>query len=536
MTPLHTRLSSRLWGLAILFLSLSGFATSSADLQALDAALERKASFEAVKQARIDSLLACLSDSPDTYALYAALFDEYKSYNYDTALIYVNKMYDEALLLQDGRKRLHAELSRGFALLSAGLFKESADVFEDIAPYHHQMDSATRIQYDITYARLLFDMADYAGGPQSAKYNSDGIRHMEDAISIISPLDTVTYWYCMATIDLHLGEYQRSIQRFTTSMLGSKCTTHERAIGLSSIAYQKLALGYYDEAQHYNILAAIADIESCTKEAVALRIVAKVLYDEGQTDLAERYIRIALDDAQRYNARHRQLEISQILPIIEDHQVLAERRQNVRIRLLSGVVVVLLLICLVTLLLLRRRQRALLSARRTIEQINDSLLVANKVKEEILGSLLCSQSEYLSEVERYQQQVKRYAQSRQYDGLLTVPKLVDAKRQRNLFYNRLDEMLLSVFPSFVDDFNALLRPDERMLLKQGELLNTELRIFALMRLGIIHNEVIAQVLDYSVNTIYTYKTRVKNRSDLSSDAFHAAVMAIPSFRSTPKQP
>ena len=91
-------------------------------------------------------------------------------------------------------------------------------------------------------------------------------------------------------------------------------------------------------------------------------------------------------------------------------------------------------------------------------------------------------------------------------------------------------MFLKIFPNFVSQFNQLLRENEQIVLKEGELLNTDLRIFALMRLGITHNEVIAQILDYSVNTIYTYKTKIKNRSDLSNDCFMEAVMQISSYK------
>lgn len=515
---------------AVLLSSIAVWATKPEDLAALDAALARKTAYDAAKQARIDSLIRSLPDAEEAYDVYSSLFDEYKSYNYDTALFYVNKMLDEAWRMQDKSKQLHAEIQKGFVYLSAGLFKESADVFEALHPQASQMDSVLRIQYDVTYARLLFDMADYTNGPQSADYEAAGVALMQDAANRMSPSDTAAYWYCLATIDIRHHNFRRSIQRFLMSIEGTDCTEHDKAIAYSSMAYEYLLLDEWEEAQHYNILAAIADIESSTKEAVALRVVAKFLYEEGDTDNAARYIRIALDDARRYNARHRQLEIGQILPIIEEQQVQAERKQARHILFLSLVVVLLLAVCLVVLFLLYRRHLALRTARQTIEQMNDSLLVANRVKEQLLGSLLCSQTDYLGEVEKYQQQVRRRAQEKKYEDLLTVPRSVDAKRQRDLFYNRLDEMLLSIFPTFVDDFNALLRPEEKIELKSGELLNTELRIFALMRLGITHNEVIAQVLDYSVNTIYTYKTRIKNKSDLPNDAFMDAVMRIPSFR------
>ena len=166
--------------------------------------------------------------------------------------------------------------------------------------------------------------------------------------------------------------------------------------------------------------------------------------------------------------------------------------------------------------------------------MNNRLLVANRLKEEYIGTALCWQSQYLGEMERYQQMVRKRIQEKRYDDLLTIPKNADAHRQRTEFYKRFDEMFLGIFPTFVHDFNALLRPEEQIVLRPNELLNTELRIFALLRLGVTHNEVIAQVLDYNITTIYTYKTKVKARSPLSTDEFFRQLMLIPSFAVQPK--
>ena len=114
-------------------------------------------------------------------------------------------------------------------------------------------------------------------------------------------------------------------------------------------------------------------------------------------------------------------------------------------------------------------------------------------------------------------------------GLTTIPKAADARQQRLVIDRQIDTIFISLYPTFVEDFNRLLRPEEQIVLKKDELLNAQLRIFALIRLGISHNEIIAQILDYSVNTVYSYKTRVIASSDLSPEAFYTALMHIPSF-------
>ena len=112
---------------------------------------------------------------------------------------------------------------------------------------------------------------------------------------------------------------------------------------------------------------------------------------------------------------------------------------------------------------------------------------------------------------------------------MSIPKRADARLQRTQLDRQLDTMLLNLYPTFVEDINALLRSAEPIVLKKDELLNAQLRIFALIRLGITQNEVIAEILDYSINTVYSYKTRVIAQSDLSPEAFYAALMQIPSF-------
>ena len=107
-----------------------------------------------------------------------------------------------------------------------------------------------------------------------------------------------------------------------------------------------------------------------------------------------------------------------------------------------------------------------------------------------------------------------------------IPQYADVRTLRNDFYRRFDTIFLHIFPNFIPRFNALLSPDKQITPKNGELLNAELRIFALIRLGINDSNQIAILLDYSINTIYTYKTKVKNASPLSNDDFHQQLMQI----------
>ena len=326
-----------------------------------------------------------------------------------------------------------------------------------------------------------------------------------------------------------MNDYPRAIEQFKLALACSSITEHEKAIAYSSIAHAYTLQGETDLADSYLIQAAISDLRSSTKEAVALALVAQRLYQEGDLQRAAGYIRQAMDDAEYYNARHRQLSVGRIMPIIEQEQVQTLEHTNHLIAFQSTLLYILLAALIITLIILANRMRAIRKAKNTIQTMNDKLIEANRIKEEYIGTSCCSMSDLLTRLERYERFVRRKAQEKRTDELVVIPNYIDAHNCRRDFYKQFDQSFLHIFPNFVRDFNALLREGEQLTVKGNELLSTELRIFALIRLGITDNEQISKVLDYSINTIYTYKTRVRNRSDLDNEAFFRAVMNIQSL-------
>lgn len=502
------------------------------DIQRLDMVLDQRAYYDLCKRQRIDSLTLLLDTAKTPYTIYKCLYEEYKSFNYDTALVFTQNMHEEALLMQQPALLAEADLSRAFVYLSGGLFKEAYDLLSHLESTLHATPCTlhhTHLYY-ITYARLLYDMADYAGGEMFDTYNKRANSYMQQIIDQSSQADSMYYHYPLASILLRQGNHRKSIAHFQEALMDSRCSIHDQAIFYSSIAYLYRQLGDDHMAFQYYVDAAIADIQSSTYETVALRMIAEMLYQQGEIDLANKYIHIAMHDAQRYHARHRQVSISQLLPIIEQQHTQVLKRHNNLAFIFLSISIFLLISLAVFIILIVRRTRKLHSARLTINDINQNLLIANTVKEELLSNILVGQSQYINAVEQYQASIKEAVVKRQLSQLMTIPKNADAKLQRQTLNRRRDEMLLKIFPTFVEDFNSLLREDQRFVLKENELLNTQLRIFALIRLGIVHNEVIAEILDYSINTIYTYKTRTINRSHLSPEEFYHQLMKISSFK------
>lgn len=500
------------------------------DLKALDNALASRPVIESQKRVKIDSLYQAAAISNMAYDAYYWLYKEYRSYNYDTALIYVDFMERVAAPGQ----LPEVELCRAFVYLSGGLFKEASDILSSWRERHMDVvDRKLLFTYRTMYARLQWDMADNAGGKIGEHYNKIGLETNDQIIQSLSTQDTVYYWYALAITDLREGNYARSIARCKVSLEASPASIHEQAVTASTLAYLYRLTNEPEKALHYYIEAAICDILSSTYETVALRNVAELLFEAGETDLADRYIHIAMHDAQRYHARHRQVDIAQSLPIIEEKMMSRIRSQQYMTFILLIVVAVLLLIGIIGIIILVRQNRALTNAQETIDRMNGSLTEANKLKEQLLGTLLSSRSKYINAVKQYQQDVKQHAAYRQWNALFSIPKDADARIQRVVLDHQIDTIFLSIYPTFIEDFNSLLRPEEQFVLKKDELLNTQLRIFALIRLGITHNEVIAEILDYSINTVYSYKTRVIASSKMKADEFYSSLMQIPSFSSTP---
>lgn len=497
----------------------------SSDILLLDKALDLRPEYEGIKRVRIDSLMQALYLSDDPYYIYKNIYEEYKSYNYDTALIYVRLMQEEARKKGDEKFMVDACIAKAFVYLSGGLFKEAYDI---LAPMESVYTNLPNLYY-MTYARLLWDMADYAGGEKTIEYNAQARLYVEQIINRCSPADSAQYWYPMAAIDLRTGNYVQSIARMQEVLKDTGCSDHDYAIYESSLAFLYYQIGDVDKALHHYIRAAIYDIQSCTNETVALRMVAEMLFQRGEVDLSEQYIRIAMNDAKRYHARHRQVSISQILPIIEQQQnANYQQQRRIAIMLLVVAIILLIMFC-IAMIVTMHRNKTINAARTTIQTMNQNLIVANKLKESMLSTLLAGNSRYLASVEQYQQRVKEYATQRRYSDLMNVPKNVDAHLRRVNMNHQLDQTLLELYPNFVDAFNKLLRPEERFELKKNELMNTPMRIFALIRLGITHHDTIAEILNCSINTVYTYKTKTILRSDLSADEFYEALMQISAF-------
>jgi len=514
----------------LIFFSLFECFSQKNKLDSLDYYISQIENYDSQKEKHINEIkkkLNSTNDKNQLYTFYLKLFNEYSSYIYDSAYVYVKKLIDISNDLNDNEKIISSKIKLGFCYLSSGLFKEAFDVFNSINV--GQCSNSTKIDYYLNKSRLYYDLADYNNNLEFRHLYIKNGNNLIDSAIVLLPYNSSQYWATLGLKFMKSNKYSDAIIAFKRMIDLKDYSEHDLAIATSSIAYILSLQGNKTAAKDYLIQAAISDIKSSIKETVAIRNLAQILFEEGDIDHAINYIRQALNDALFYNARHRQLEIGNILPIIENEKIniIEEQRNKLTIFLIS--ISVLSLLLLVALFVIWKSFKRLSLAKQIIQETNDKLIEANKIKNEYIGYFFTQNAEYIAKLGSFQRWIINKVNTKQYADIKNFPKQINVEKEREALFERFDKIFLNLFPNFVEEFNKLLKPEEQIHLQKDELLNPEMRIYALIRLGIDDNEKIAHFLDYSINTIYAYKTKVKNKTLYSSKEFKQKILEIKSY-------
>lgn len=510
-------------------------------LNELDNYIGKRDYYINIRESKIDSLqklVVAVKNESDRFTLYSALFDEYKSYKYDSAYVYANKSLGIALDINDENKIMEAKRYIAFCYLSSGLFKEAYDIMHTIDPTNAPIE--IKQDYYSLLARLHYDMADYSYGELfSTEYINKGIQYCDSAITHLH-IESAQVWHVIGLKRMQQRNFPAAIDAFRTLIHLPNIDDHLYAIATSSMGYMYSELGDSERAIYYLSQAAIGDIKSATKETVALQNLAGIIYEKGDVNRANRYIRIAMEDANFYNARHRKMQISAILPIVEKERMKMVESQRNSLMIFGAVVSLLFVLLLVATIIIYKQVKRLRRARHTISDQNKTLklanfklMEANEIKDEYIVQSLYAKSEYLDRLESLYKTINRKLKVRQYDDIHSYVNESDLKKERETMYSSFDQTFLKLFPHFIEEYNKLFKPEDIISTDPAKGLTPELRIFALIRLGIHENERIAKFLDYSVNTINTYKTKVKNKSIIPNEQFEQKIMEIKTVRTTP---
>lgn len=524
--------------MVLLLSALDGLPNSNSDslILLLTEAIENRDVSVQSRLKRINTLKIALSSMKGAplerqFDIYNALYHEYKTFIYDSAFEYAHKLIQTSYNLQDKSRIGYARVKLGFILVSSGMFKETFDSLA-LAPVRYMADS-TKVQYYTVMARAYYDLGTF-NNDNYYQYIYAGLanQYMDSARNQSDP-DSYDYLYLSGLQNLKNQNLQEAMSYLNQVLNRFSLTPQQRAVNCHNLSYIYNSLGDTEKAIEYMVYAALADLQVATKETAAMYTLAKLLHEQGDTKNAYIFIEQAMDDALYYGARQRKVEIGSLLPVIAAQRLNSAEEQRklwftyaAAVTVLSVLVFVFVIVIVKQLKKLKAAEFRIMEANDRLQEINHTLREANAIKEEYIGYYFNINSEYINKIEEFKRSVDHKLVNRKFDDIKFIVNNIDLKREREALYFSFDKVFLKLFPDFVTLFNSFFEEKDRITLKDHQLLNTELRIFALIRMGISDTEKIAKILNYSVNTIYAYKTRVKSKSRIPNEEFERRIMEI----------
>lgn len=511
-------------------------------LTELNQALTHQQEYDGQRRNRIAALTAefASADVSDDakFDLGLRIYEEYKAFKYDSAFVYCQKITRLAEQLGSPEKKEVAKLKLAFVLLSSGLFKETFETIDRINP--QRLPATEKLNFYFLKARAYSDLGDFnQDDTYRPAYYAQALAYADTALQFCRPNSfdclSVQGFRAQKKNDLRVGvAIYDQVRRLP------HLTPHQLAVSASTTAYVYELAGQPDKAFELLLVAAIADVKTATKETVAIFRLSDYCYRQGDLKNAYAFIKQAREEATFYKARQRQVEISHISSVIEGQKIniIENQRKSLQayailVTLLAVGVIGFAFVSFKQLRKLRKAGRLIFATNRELRerngelrQLNSGLNEANKIKEEYIGYYFHNNSQYIDKIETLKKKLDALLDTKQYAGVQKLVGGLNIKNERHELLKGFDTVFLRLFPHFIPQFNALFRAEDRIALPEDHLLTTELRIFALIRLGISDSEQISRMLGYSINTIYTYKTRVKNRSFVPNEEFEARVQAI----------
>ncbi|MCL1937615.1 MAG: DUF6377 domain-containing protein [Candidatus Azobacteroides sp.] len=532
-----------------------GCATQAANvldslLTKLDKTIRNAAKYDIDKQSRIEKLKIQLLHtdtlSLDYYQLNLDLYKEYKSYTCDSAIYYLNVCVRIAKRMRNLDDEYASIITLSHLLGSAGMYKEAVDRIETIQ--RNKLPTRFLIDYYDAYAHIYGELAFYTQDKSMAMLYREKSDLYIDSLNARLPADSEMKLIMDETRSRYNRNFAESYRINDLRLAKVKPNTPEHALAAyhRSLTYQ--FEGNSEEQKHYLALSALSDIRSATKDHASLWMLAEILYEEGNIERAYEYIRFSWNETMFYNARLRNLQSASILSLIDKTYQSMIEKQNSRLQLSLILIAALMPMLILAIIYIYKQMKKLSTARSRLQDANDQLIKlnsdlkqinvalqkanidlteSNQIKEEYIGRFINLCSTYIEKLDGYRRVIHKNIQNGQITEVLKITSSQDMfNKELKELYANFDTAFLQLFPNFEKKVNELLQPNDPIVLKKGELLNTELRILALIRLGIDDSFQISKFLRYAVNTIYNYRVKIKNRAKGSRDDFENQVMKI----------
>lgn len=508
-------------------------------IDAICTVLDSTAMYDAQAKARIDKLesrMAQASSPLQKYELWTMLFDEYARLSFKPALEAAQQCEAEALKTGNYSLVAQAILYKVEIYMKSGFFREASEALATID--EERCTQPVRINYLVAAFNLEFENGFYF--PRRMLKHSVYYQRMQayyrQACKLL-PKDSWILDDMNVKLNFHLTKYAEAVKWSKRLLKKLSPTSDYYPNALGNLGYNYMGMRDYAHAAKYISLSGIEEIRRGSKEYAAARKIAEVAYITGDITRSYMLINVAMHNAEVFHSRYRYSEIASSYPKIDRDMYAYTQKQRTRLLVGFGALaVVVLLLCGAILKVVRQsrklhRQKSLIEHQveslsdksRQIEDINARLLEAGHIKEAVLGQLIVASANHQSAIEKLRKEVLRRLTIKDYDGLRAV---FDQQRGEafDTLYS-LDNMLLMLYPDFPEKFNSLLHEENRVTPRSDERFTTEMRIFALIRLGITKNDDLARSLNYSVNTIKSYKTRVLNASLYEKEEFYRRLMA-----------
>ncbi|SEL38936.1 DUF6377 domain-containing protein [Parapedobacter koreensis] len=532
--------------LLLLIALAAAYPAKAADsiLMQLQQVMRNRELYETIKENKIAALkqqhvLHGGQDFAKQYEINLQLIEAYKKYKADSAIFYAKQNQQIAETLDNPLFKDETAIQLAWLYSSGGLYIESEELLEGI----DRTSLAVRLLPDY-YETYLSFCSHYGQSNGNNTYYQKSEQYRD---SLLTVLDTASlkYHITAATRVLYQG-HQKQAEEMLLALLEQTDDRHpERALITYLLGVISKNEGNIDRQLHYFALSAITDMINAIKDNASLQSLALTFYDMGDIAQAYQYMEAAVNDAIFCNMRYRTVESTTYYPIINASFRTLEQEQKAKLRL-SLILISLLSVGLIMGIVysylqmkrLAKTRKALYDTNQQLSQLNqalqkanDNLFEANHIKEEYIAHFFDICSANIEKLEDYRKSLHKKAVNNQYDALLKELKSTDlAENELVELYHNFDTIFLNLYPTFVSEFNGLLLADEHILPKPGELLNTELRIFALVRLGITDSVKIASFLRYSLRTVYNYRTKIRHKAAASREEFEAQVRQIGTLR------
>lgn len=494
------------------------------------------------------------------YSLALELYKEYSAYMSDSALVWLERAATIARRLGDGAGENRCRVLKAYLCSSTGMYTEAVDMLASVRK--EKLSGAGLLDYYMSCSHLYGELAYYTKVDELRKKYLAMSRLYSDTLIAIAPADNDYRLLALEKRAYDEGDYAKALSYNDRRMRLAAKGSH----GMAIVAFYRYLdykmLGDNERWNYWLAVSALNDVRNAVMDQGALWELANAMYIKGDLLRSYRYINFASDCAARFGTRLRYLQITPVIANVDKMWQMRGRRENAWLKTVIAVSAGFLVIVLSLLFYLMRQRRRLTQTKSELSRKNEQLLTlnsemkqtltdldtanrhlvaagdrlneavanldeSNRVKEKYIGLFLRQCSSYIDRMDSMRVDTLSMLKAKRYADLLQTVKNHNFRdRERDELLEIFDSTFIGLFPTFVDEFNMLLRPDCRIVPDDMSRLTTGIRIFALIRLGIDDSSKIAEFLHFSVNTIYNYRAKIKNGAAVSRDEFEDYVRAI----------